>query len=58
VVWFVYILLCDNRKFYVGLTDNLDRRLEQHRKKQSFYTRQFSIIDLVYNEKLKNAPGS
>jgi len=53
VVWFVYILLCDNRKFYVGLTDNLDRRLEQHRKKQSFYTRQFSIIDLVYNEKLK-----
>jgi len=50
MVWFVYILLCDNRKLYVGLTDNLERRLQQHRKKQSFYTKQFSAINLAYKE--------
>ena len=51
MAWFVYILLCDNRKFYVGVTDNLKRRVEQHKKKQSFYTKQFSIIELVHCEK-------
>lgn len=49
--FFVYILLCDNRKFYIGITDNLERRIEQHHKKQSSYTKQFSIIKLVYSEK-------
>ena len=53
MVWFVYILLCDNRKFYIGMTDNLERRIEQHKKKQSFYTRQFSSIEPVCIEKYK-----
>jgi predicted GIY-YIG superfamily endonuclease len=48
---FVYILLCDNRKFYVGITDDLERRLGQHRRGYSPYTKQFSIIELVYSEK-------
>lgn len=50
---FVYILLCDNRKFYVGITDNLDRRLEQHSRGYSPYTKQFSVISLVYSEEYK-----
>ena len=53
MVWFVYILLCDERKFYVGMTDNLERRIKQHKKKQSFYTKQFSSVELVYTEKYK-----
>jgi len=48
--WFVYILFCDNRKYYVGMTDNIERRLAQHRAGQSFYTKQFEDINLVYFE--------
>ncbi|MFH0912176.1 MAG: GIY-YIG nuclease family protein [Patescibacteria group bacterium] len=50
--WFVYILLCDQKTFYVGSTDNLERRLYQHQAKQSFYTKKFSDIKLVYQEML------
>ena len=47
---YVYILLCDEKTFYVGLTDNLERRLQQHQRKESFYTKKFSSVGLVYNE--------
>ena len=50
MVYFVYILLCDEKTFYVGLTDNLERRLTQHKRKESFYTKKFSQIKLVYKE--------
>ncbi len=50
-MWYVYILFCDNKSYYVGMTDNLDRRIDQHKKGKSFYTKQFSDIQLVYSEK-------
>lgn len=48
--WFVYILLCDQKTFYTGSTDNLKRRLQRHKLRQSIYTKQFSDIKLVYQE--------
>jgi predicted GIY-YIG superfamily endonuclease len=30
-MWFVYILECENSDYYTGLTDNLERRFQQHR---------------------------
>jgi len=48
--WFVYILLCDQKTFYIGSTDNLERRLRRHKLRQSIYTKQFSDIKLVYQE--------
>jgi len=50
-MWYVYILECDKRIYYVGLTDDIERRINQHKKRQSFYTKQFSNIELVYKEK-------
>jgi len=50
MVYFVYILLCDEKTFYIGLTDNLERRLIQHKRKESFYTKKFSQVKLVYKE--------
>ena len=50
-LWYVYMLLCDQKTFYVGITDNPLARLRQHVSKQSFYTKQFSDIKLVYAEK-------
>jgi len=32
------------------MTDNLKRRLTQHQKKESFWTKKFSDIELVYSE--------
>ncbi len=48
--WAVYILFCDQKTFYVGVTDNIERRLTQHKRRESFYTKKFSDIKLVYKE--------
>ncbi|MBI3671708.1 GIY-YIG nuclease family protein [Candidatus Azambacteria bacterium] len=36
-MWYLYILLCNQKTFYVGITDNLARRLKQHKNKESFF---------------------
>jgi len=48
--YLVYILLCDEKTFYIGSTDNIERRLAEHQAKKSFYTKQFSRLGLVYQE--------
>jgi|SRR3989338_3723415 len=52
--WSVYILFCDQKTFYVGMTDDLNRRLVEHKNKYSNYTKKFSDIKLVYSEKLNS----
>ena len=52
--WFVYLLLCDQKTFYVGITDKVEERLGKHQNKQSFFTKKFSDIKLVYCEKHPN----
>ena len=49
--WYVYLLLCDQKTFYVGITNDLKNRITQHKTKQSFFTKKFSDIKLVYCEK-------
>ena len=48
--WLVYILFCDQKTFYVGITSNLDKRLKEHKSGYSPYTKKFSEIKLVYQE--------
>ncbi len=50
--WFIYILFCDQKIYYVGSTNNIERRLIEHQTKQSNFTHKFSDIKLVYHEKL------
>ena len=50
-MWYVYLLFCDQKTFYVGMTDNLKNRLLEHKNKQSFFTKKFSDLQLVYCEK-------
>lgn len=45
------MLLCDQKMFYVGISDNIVMRHKQHKNKQSFFTKQFSDIKFVYAEK-------
>jgi putative endonuclease len=50
-MWFVYILLCNETTFYVGITDDLKLRFSQHKNKESFFTKKFSDLKYVYCEK-------
>lgn len=48
--YYVYILLCDQKTFYVGMTKCLEKRITEHKNKQSFFTKKFSDIKVVYQE--------
>jgi len=45
-----YILECSDGTYYVGSTNNLDRRLNDHDKGQSRYTKSRLPVKLVYNK--------
>jgi putative endonuclease len=49
-MWFVYLLLCDNKIFYVGITNDLQNRISQHQSKLSTATRKYNVIKVVYCE--------
>src|SRR3989344_3616261 len=48
--YFLYILLCDQKTYYVGVTQNLVKRKQEHKERQSFFTKKFSDIKLAYYE--------
>ncbi|WP_136464963.1 GIY-YIG nuclease family protein [Flagellimonas onchidii] len=45
--WTVYILKCSDGKFYTGFTNNLQRRLKEHREGKSFSTSYRLPFELV-----------
>jgi len=49
--YFVYILASKSRTIYIGVTNNLERRVLEHRSKIiPGYTRKYNIDRLVYFE--------
>ncbi len=51
--YFVYILRTSSNTLYIGQTNNLKRRIEEHKKdktKSAKYIRYFSSFNLVYSE--------
>lgn len=49
--WYVYLLLCDQKTFYVGIAHKVSNRVQNHIDKEPLYTRRFSEIKLTYCEK-------
>jgi putative endonuclease len=49
--WYLYILLCDEKTFYVGLTSNIQQRIHSHKSGYNIGTKRFSHVRLVYKEK-------
>jgi putative endonuclease len=47
----VYILKSEDEIFYIGSTDNLERRLKQHASGHTQTTRQKKIYKLVFKQK-------
>ena len=51
--YFVYILRTSSNTLYIGQTNNLEKRLQEHKKKSgksAKYIRYFSSFDLVFKE--------
>jgi putative endonuclease len=49
--YFVYILTNKSRTFYVGMTNNLERRMSEHKQKRiEGFTKKYNITLLVYYE--------
>jgi|TARA_B110000027_G_C16090497_1_gene288173 putative endonuclease len=53
--WFVYILLCSDNTLYTGITNNIDKRLEDHQRGVGAkYTKGRSPISLLFKERHPN----
>lgn len=54
-MYFTYILECADKSLYVGCTNNLERRLEQHNnsKRGAHYTKIRRPVILKYSEKFE-----
>ncbi len=54
MTYYVYILRTSSDTLYIGQTNNLEKRIKEHRSKSSRsarYIRYFSSFELVYHEK-------
>jgi putative endonuclease len=52
-MYFVYILRTSSDTLYIGQTNNLEKRLEEHKSKSpksAKYVRYFDSVELVYSE--------
>jgi len=52
-MYYVYILLCSNKSFYIGHTNNLKKRYKEHCDGFVKYTKPLRPLKLVYYEKYK-----
>lgn len=51
-MWFVYILKCVDDSYYVGMTNDIEKRLQNHRARNgSQYVSARLTFKLVYTEK-------
>lgn len=55
MIHFTYILECADKSLYVGCTNNLDKRLEQHNNSKwgAHYTKIRRPVTLKYSEEFK-----
>ncbi len=51
---YTYILLMDYKFFYTGITNNLNRRIKEHRTKKTGYTSKFDKKEYLMIYKNKN----
>ena len=54
-MWFVYIIRCKDKSLYTGVTNDLERRFDAHKKgKGAKYTRSHKPQKIVFFEKYDN----
>jgi len=57
--WYIYILLCKDKSYYVGITNDLEKRVILHNAgKGSKYLLSKLPVTLLYSEKYINKSGA
>ncbi len=52
VMYFVYLIKCRDKSIYTGITNNLERRFNEHKiGKGGHYTSTKKVIKIMYSEK-------
>lgn len=50
-MWFVYVLICEDKSFYTGSTNNLKKRFFDHKNgRGGRYTRSHKPMEIIYSE--------
>lgn len=49
-MYYLYILSLNNKQIYIGFTNNLQKRLEEHNNGKVFTTHKYLPIKLIYYE--------
>ena len=58
-MWFVYIILCEDKSLYTGISNNLIKRFKDHKEgRGGKYTRSHKPIKILYSEKKKSKSGA
>jgi predicted GIY-YIG superfamily endonuclease len=58
-MYYVYILECDDRSLYTGITNDVERRLSQHKNGTGgHYTRSRKVLGIVYTEACPDRPAA
>ena len=50
----VYILLCSNSRFYIGSTNNLERRIQEHNGGKTVSTKYILPVQLVFRQEFES----
>lgn len=45
---YVYVLRLDESSFYTGITNNMERRIKEHRTKRTGYTSNFKKKEIIF----------
>ena len=54
-MWYVYIVECRDNKLYTGITNNLNRRVEEHNSGHGGrFTKFRTPVQLVYSQELQS----
>ena len=55
LMWYLYILRCNDEMLYTGITTDVTKRVDRHNKKKaSRYTRMRLPVELIYREEHPN----
>ncbi len=49
-MWYMYIIECENKMLYTGITNDLERRFDEHRYKKSHFTKYNRPLRIAYQE--------
>ena len=53
-MYFIYLLKCKDRSIYTGITTDVARRFDQHKKGMGgHYTRSHGVVKILYIERRK-----